>query len=159
MARQDFGHGLNTPRNYGKIAEPLASVWRKLTICLRWWSAGVWQIPSTGGFEDGFKLTDHFLRHGSDFGCRSSAHYEAMADRFLGGPKGLIVKECRRRSGDLLRFNALTEAYGVLAPNGIVRSHYIPTPCASLPPGVPRRGCHGCRDNFEYFKQECARIW
>jgi hypothetical protein len=30
-------------------------------------------------------------------------------------------------------------------------------PCASLPRGAPRVGCHGMRDNMQYFSAECMK--
>jgi pyocin large subunit-like protein len=111
------------------------------------------------GFENEPKRIEHFRRHGADFAARSAARYEAMADRFLTMPISRTTLECRRPSLDVLRFDTTTDAYGVLSPDRRIRSFYVPVPCSSLPPGVPRVKCHGYSTNRDYFERECLRIW
>jgi hypothetical protein len=78
----------------------------------------------THGFRDRDELRRHFLRHGGHLGCATSLGYEAMADAFLGGPIGANVAECTR-GGDLVRYNQVTQEFGVLAPGGIIRTYLI----------------------------------
>lgn len=101
----------------------------------------------TGGFNPA-KLADHFKLHGADFGAATPAAYEAMADGFLGGPKSTTTLECIRPQGDILRYNPATEEFGVLAPNGEIRTYFKPKPRE-----------HGFPTNREYFNAQCQRTF
>jgi RHS repeat-associated protein len=48
------------------------------------------------------RLVDHFERHSGDFGARTAAEYEQMADRFLTGPRPEGVLERVRPNGDVV---------------------------------------------------------
>ena len=64
------------------------------------------------------------------------------------------MHECRRKKGDVLRYDPTTEEFGVVSSAGIIRTYFKPIPCASLPPMI-RHNCHGLPSNIEYFKTEC----
>lgn len=53
-------------------------------------------MPLTLGFRFRWQLEEHFDAHGADFQARDEAHYEALADAFLGGVKGQTVVEYSR---------------------------------------------------------------
>ena len=78
----------------------------------------------THGFRDYNELRRHFISHGGALGCATSLGYEAMADAFLGGPIGADVAECPR-GGDLVRYNQVTQEFGVLTSGGVIRTYLI----------------------------------
>ena len=64
--------------------------------------------------------------------------------------------------GDILRYDSLTEAFGVLDSLGVIRTFFKPIPCATLRGAALiealRSGrCHAYADNLEYFRSECKR--
>jgi len=113
----------------------------------------------TLGF-DPVLLPDHFQWHGADFAVGSKEEYENLADTFLGGPKAPTAEECNRLGGDVVRYDPMTEEFGVLGTDGVIRTYYKPVPCHTLPPAKRvrpdgRKNCHGLRTNREYFKRTC----
>ncbi len=102
------------------------------------------------------ELAKHFIKHGTDFGATNSIQYEAFADRFMTSPLHYNLKQCERRNGDIVRYDVVTEEFGVLAATGILRTYYKPVRCADLPPGSTA-DCHNFRDNLTYFNYECAK--
>jgi pyocin large subunit-like protein len=112
----------------------------------------------TRGFSNASSLARHFVDHGSDFGCASAADYEALADQFLGAAKLPHVQERSRAKGDVVRFDPLTEAYGVIDSNGVIRTFFKPVPCASIGDLLKRTTakkagrCHGHASNLLYFQ-------
>jgi hypothetical protein len=128
-----------------------ASVWMKITICLRWWCLGVFCVPKTRGFATREKRLQHWSDHEQEFGGLRVAVYESMADRFLGGLVPMGVNQCRRKKGDTVRFNPLTNEFGVIALDGTVRTYFKPMPCVV----IRRRGCHAYPDNTTYYQEAC----
>jgi filamentous hemagglutinin len=86
------------------------------------------------------RLVDHFERHSGDFGARTAAEYEQMADRFLTGPRPEGVLERVRPNGDVVRFDPSTDAFGVVSRDGTSRTFCRPDPAV-----------HGRATNLEYF--------
>jgi len=80
------------------------------------------------------QLNRHFAEHGEEFAAKDARDYENMADRFLTEPRPSSVQECIRKKGDILRFDTLTGAFGVLDRRNVIRTFFKPVPCASLPP-------------------------
>jgi hypothetical protein len=128
---------------------------------MRWWSAGVFAIPRTLGFEDDGRRLDHWSRHGQDFAHRVSiAKYEAMADRFL-TDRSLrpSLRCCTRPRGYKIRYDEETGAFGVLSPDGMIRTYMKPIPCCWVPVAfVDKRYCHQYADNLSYFAAEPS-VW
>jgi filamentous hemagglutinin len=91
------------------------------------------------------KLQDHFTRHGGDFGASTAAEYEQQAAGFLTGPRGAGVLEKVRPfpNGDVVRYNPATEEFGVLSPNGTIRTYFKPDPAV-----------HGYPTNLDYFNAQ-----
>jgi hypothetical protein len=113
-------------------------------------------------FVNSRQLSRHFAEHGMDFGARTQEEYEQMAEIFLTAAQRPSVVQCRRKTGDLIRFDTETEAYGVLDRNNIVRTFFKPIPCASIPPQqralTKERGrCHHLASNLLYFQWDCLR--
>jgi filamentous hemagglutinin len=96
-----------------------------------------------GRFADNAKLIDHFNRHGADFGATSAAQYERAADGFLSGTRGTGVLEKVRPNGDIVRYDPATEAFGIIKPDGTIRTYYKPDPAV-----------HGYRTNLDYFNAQ-----
>jgi len=82
-------------------------------------------VPFTGGFTDADELRRHYFNHGRKLNCVSSLAYEARADAFMGGPIGADVAECTRPLGDLVRYNQVTQEFGVLRPDRVIRTYLI----------------------------------
>jgi pyocin large subunit-like protein len=115
---------------------------------------------TTRGFVSVMQLQRHYQDHGADFGCADASEYERLADEFLSGPRQSHVHECTRSGGDLARFCTVTEAYGVVGSNGVIRTFYKPIPCISVPratrAAMQSAGrCHDKATNFLYFKARC----
>jgi pyocin large subunit-like protein len=103
-------------------------------------------VPYTRGFRDPGYLADHFLRHGIDVGATNETEYELLADSFLGAPLAPGVQEGFRRNGDILRYNIITEEFGVLSRDGFIKTYYKPNP-----------SIHGEATNLQYFQKECLK--
>ncbi|MBI3909532.1 MAG: hypothetical protein HY320_01195 [Armatimonadetes bacterium] len=103
-------------------------------------------MPFTSGFDPA-RLADHFAKHSGDFGAKTAAEYEAMADAFLGGPLPTdAIQATRVGGGDLVRYNPVTNEFGVLAKSGVIRSYFKPDPKV-----------HGLPSNPDYFHAECKK--
>ena len=105
--------------------------------------AGVRGAKATGSgarFADQAKLDDHFARHGSDFGAKTTLEYQAQADRFLTASKPAGVLEKTRPNGDVVRYNPSTDEFGVVSSGGSIRTYYKPDPAV-----------HGRESNLDYF--------
>jgi hypothetical protein len=73
--------------------------------------------------------------------------YETRAGSFLGGPQGLTtLHHVGTLGGDVLRFDTVTEEFGILSARGTIRTYFRPDPMI-----------HGLATNLAYFLQECAR--
>jgi hypothetical protein len=116
----------------------------------------------TSGFESISQLRRHFSEHGHDFGARNANEYEQMADLFLGGNKPEGMHECVQNSGARLRYDPVSEAFGVLGTQGIIGTYFKPVPCSSLPGAIRETTrktgrCHRYANNLVYFKAECKK--
>lgn len=116
----------------------------------------------TKGFMNTRQLSRHFSEHGADFGASNAKEYEEAADGFLGGTLPQGIHECRRKQGDIIRYNPKGQDYGVLDKEGIIRTYFKPIPCSSVPASVRQSirqagRCHGHANNFLYFQSECKR--
>ena len=105
-------------------------------------------MPFTLGFETYVDLIDHYGRHGQELGALDPVDYERMADEFMGQPPAdpALVLQCRRRNGDLVRYNQVTEEFGVLRRDLVIKSYYRADPQV-----------HKCENNLVYFRQECRK--
>ena len=77
-------------------------------------------------------LNGHFEDHGSDFGATTASEYEQQASDFLTNqenPDNLEFKRVRGyRAGDTVHFNPETDEFGVIRPDGTIRTYYRPNP-------------------------------
>lgn len=106
---------------------------------------------------DAADLATHFAKHRNDFGVATDVEYESLAHQFLLTAGHADILQCTRKQGDIVRYNKVTAEFGVLSSQGVIRTYFKPKPCTSLPASVPKLGCHGYTDNFQYFHAECAR--
>jgi hypothetical protein len=100
-------------------------------------------VGSGARFADEAKLQDHFARHGGDFGATTASEYQSQADTFLTGPKDPGVLEKIRVNGDIIRYNATTDEFGVISGNGNIKTYYKPDPAV-----------HGRNSNLDYFNAQ-----
>jgi hypothetical protein len=97
-----------------------------------------------GTFADSVKLQQHYADHGTDFGAKSAAEYELQANRFLNDPKPPgVLEKTRPGSGDIVRYNPTTQEFGVVKPDGTIRTYYKPDPAI-----------HGKPTNLDYFNAQ-----
>lgn len=118
-------------------------------------------MANTRGFK-GFELLQHHSDHQAEFGMVGLAEYARMADDFWMNPMPAHFHECRRRRGDVSRFDPATDAVGVVDGNGYIRTFFKPVPCSSLPApqavAWKRLGkCHTEIDNLTYFIERCKK--
>jgi len=70
--------------------------------------------------------------------------YQRLADEFLGGPRAAETWECRRRNGDIVRYNAVSDEFGVLNGAGVIRTYLKLDPTD-----------HPTVSNLQYFFAQC----
>ena len=80
-------------------------------------------MPSKG-FRKEEDRRRHFYKHGSDFGCVTSAQYERLAEAFLGGPLTSDAAECTRIGGALVRYNESTREFGIVDAGGFIATYF-----------------------------------
>jgi filamentous hemagglutinin len=84
----------------------------------------------------------HFKDHGGDFGAKNALDYVRQAHRFLlNPPAGTLTRI--RGNGDIVRYNPVTNTFGVLAPQGVPRTFFKPDPTV-----------HGFPTNLDYFNAQ-----
>ena len=97
-------------------------------------------------FANNKRLTDHYDRHGKDFGARNKNEYQKQADAFLTGKKNSDTLEGTRSDGDIVRYNEKTDEFGILSKDGVIRTYYKPDPVR-----------HGYPTNKAYFYAQLRR--
>src|SRR4051794_29880480 len=108
---------------------------------------GAGRGPFTRGFRTEFLWKRHARLHGAEVGASDRYHYLALADNFLGGPLGENVRECVRVFDQArVRWNAVTQEYGILSADGFIQSYYI----LDL-------AWHTYPSNRAYFEADCNR--
>lgn len=115
-------------------------------------------MTQINGFVSAARLTDHFERHGADLGAIDEADYLRKAKIFLERDiSGTEVEECFRTQGDLVRYNPVTEEFGVADVAGVIRTYYKPVPQHLAPPGTDPAKTHTFPTNLDYFLDACSR--
>jgi hypothetical protein len=92
-----------------------------------------------GRFANRSLLQRHFEDHGADFGAATPEEYERQARTFLVGRPGPDTLQSTR-NGDIIRFNPITNEFGVISQHGTIRTYYKPDPAE-----------HGYSSNLDYF--------
>lgn len=90
----------------------------------------------TRGFRTAQQRLQHFGDHGTDFGAANENDYESLADAFLGTPQPPrnTLQSRRPRENDLIRYNPLTNEFGILSFDGFIRTYYRPDTAQHLLP-------------------------
>jgi hypothetical protein len=111
-------------------------------------------VAYTLGFVDAQELAEHFEKHVTirqEFVVQFEIEYQALADTFLGSPLDVDTHECNRRrrdgSNDRIRYNKITQEYGILSARKVIRSYYIADPLE-----------HGWPSNYDYWQWDCNRL-
>jgi len=91
-------------------------------------------------FANAIRRQDHFVRHGRLVRATSPSHYELLAARFLSCPPQSNLHQKTRSNGDLVRYNEVTEEFGILSAAGVVKTYFVPDPAE-----------HGFTTNLEYY--------
>ena len=101
----------------------------------------------TLGFQNTNLLHSHHQKHGADFGAIGLDEYETLADAFLGGPRVAACFECVRSNGDFVRYNPMTDEFGVISNTRIIKTYYKPQPSDRIK--YPT--------NTVYFREQCRK--
>ena len=96
-------------------------------------------------FADDKLRQRHFRDHGSNVGAASEKEYLNLANKFFDQPSGGNLLEIIRSNGDVVRFNKITDEFGVLRKDGVIRTYFKPDP-----------RIHGFPTNLDYFR---AQYW
>ena len=101
----------------------------------------------TNGFANVGRLMSHFYDHAQKLGVATPGEYLERAEQFIAGPISKGTMECRRaftRPGDCVRYNTVTDEYGVMTRQRVILTYYIADPAI-----------HGHATNLEYFEVNC----
>jgi hypothetical protein len=125
-------------------------------------SSSLWIVPNTSGFRSPTELMLHYAEHGNEFGANNSHEYEQFADMFWAEPKPAHVRECRRRLGDIIRFDPNDQTFSVVDNKSVIRTFFKPIPCVAIPAqqrvAEKKAGrCHSYADNVKYFQARCQQ--
>lgn len=83
----------------------------------------------TKGFKTAQQRTQHYGNHGAKVGAASENQYEQMADKFIGFnplPKYTLQSK-RPRENDLIRYNSMTNEFGIMDKDGYIRTYFKPS--------------------------------
>lgn len=86
----------------------------------------------------------HFQRHRREFSFETAEEYELAAIAFFAAPLSPTLLECARPSLDIVRFDMVTDHFGVLAGAMFLRTFYH----LSTTRGETKRG---------YFSRQCSK--
>ena len=83
----------------------------------------------------------------SEFGSITLDEYLSLADSFLGSSLAADVHECVRSNGQIVRYNPVTNEFGIITQNLTIITYYKPNPWikAKYP------------TNMHYFREQCRR--
>src|SRR2546421_667632 len=96
-----------------------------------------------------YKFHKH-VRLRQEFAYTTLDEYETNADRFLGEPLNADTEEFVKTKrdgtvGDRLRYNRVTQEFGVLGNDNVIRAYFIPDPAD-----------HHWPTNLDYFRHCCT---
>jgi pyocin large subunit-like protein len=103
-------------------------------------------MANTNGFRPGSELS-HWGKHWQKFAVPVDvATYASMADDFFGARPPGIAEGQRRGNGDIIRFDPVTEHFGVVDNHGFIKTFY-PAETSE----------HDEATNAEYFMAEITK--
>ncbi|MEK7510081.1 MAG: peptidoglycan-binding protein [Patescibacteria group bacterium] len=89
---------------------------------------------------DPIRLSQHFKDHGARLGVQSEVEYEWLGKMFMNRSAGGTLLTKTRANGDIIRFDTVTEHFGIKAADGRIKTFYKPDPAI-----------HGYPTNYDYF--------
>jgi pyocin large subunit-like protein len=109
------------------------------TSRLRWWT-----VPFDP-FDPDYRR-QHSEDHGHEFGARTEAEYEAMADHFMTKPMEDTMEQCLRKPYCHIRcrYDKRSQEYGTMYLTGNLITYFIADP-----------EIHGWTTNLQYFWHRC----
>ena len=78
------------------------------------------------GFHSSHQLTEHFEKHGQEFGAITRSEYLARAQRLRDAPIGGNILEAVRRDGVVTRFDRTTGAFIAFDHDRTIRTFFRP---------------------------------
>ncbi len=99
-------------------------------------------LAERGGIRRSGTAKLRFKRHRHDSDATSQDEYAQFASIFPSDPVTPRARRCKRNQGDLIRYDPITDEFGMVAANGMIRTDYKLVRCKDLPPSVPRKRCH-----------------
>jgi hypothetical protein len=102
---------------------------------------GVMDLPASTTWGRADSLTDHFARHGADFGATTEVEYAQRASGFFqrGLQDGLPTK-INPKDGSIRIYDPQSNTFGAYNANGTTRTFYKPDPAQ-----------HGYATNWDYW--------
>lgn len=78
------------------------------------------------GFRDGSHLSEHFQKHGAEFGVVSRAEYLQLAQALRDAPAGGDILQAVRQDGIVTRFDRRSGAFLASDPDLTIRTFFRP---------------------------------
>ncbi len=113
----------------------------------------------TRGFATHEDLEEHFETHvtfQNEFpGIQTEQEYLELADKFLSEPlNNATTEQCQRikkdgSKSDVVRYNRVTQEFGILSIGNVIRTYFIPTTIGSWRHTFPT--------NYDYYLWNCSR--
>ena len=83
--------------------------------------------------------------------------YVEKADLFLSEALKPGVLECKRPTGEVVRYDPNTLAFGILSRHRYIKTFFKPIPCNWIAVKYQKPGsCHGQHDNLMYWQESCS---
>ena len=79
------------------------------------------------GFRSRAQLSEHYEKHGSEFGSIGKAQYLALAQDLRDAPAGGPILEAVREDGVISRFDKKHGYFGAFNPDRTIRTFFVPT--------------------------------
>jgi len=76
---------------------------------------------------DWLAISNHFEKHGADFGAESSSEYEKLASDFYGRAKGDSLPTKIDGNGTTRIYDPATNTFGSYGKDGIIKTFFKPT--------------------------------
>jgi hypothetical protein len=115
----------NGPAATGSVA-PLKFLLRLLRPTIAVVLAALALLAAGPGFRSQRAFTEHYQKHGREFGNISQQEYLRMAQELRDAPVGGPVLEALKPAGVFTRFDRRSGAFGAYNPDRTIRTFFIP---------------------------------
>lgn len=78
------------------------------------------------GFRTRERLDEHYRKHGAEFGSITKAEYLRLARMLRDTPAGGPILQAAKAGGVITKFDRRKGTFGAYAPNGTIRTFFIP---------------------------------